>query len=109
MRQELKSLLATPANGIQGSNTLKLDESDGSATIRSARVHLRRTEFALLQHLLSSEDPIDAEALRKRLYPSAPRPRIKIINVHVHHLRKKLKTICGGVDLIETLMDSAIA
>jgi DNA-binding response OmpR family regulator len=103
VHEDLTRLEAAMPAQAQLASSLKLDGSDGSASIGSARVYLTKSEFALLKLLASSELPLTRQSLYEQMYPSEPRPVRTIITVYINHVRRKLRSISGGAELIETL------
>ncbi len=82
--------------------TLNLDtrvvEVDGK------KVHLTNKEYAILELLaVRKEKMITKEMFLNHLYNSSDEPEIKIIDVFVCKLRKKLSKASGGTNYIETI------
>jgi DNA-binding response OmpR family regulator len=94
-------LLRNELSAFGKTSGLQIDESNRSASVGSSQVFLRPPELAIVQLLISSDETVGVEALLEQLNPAPHRPQISTLNVHLHHLRKKLITISGGVDLIE--------
>ena len=67
-------------------------------------VHLTNKEYAILELLAMRKDiVITKEMFLNHLYSSMDEPEIKIIDVFVCKLRKKLSEASGGVNYIETV------
>jgi two-component system cell cycle response regulator CtrA len=72
--------------------------------INGARVHLTGTEYQMLELLsLRKGTSVTKEMFLTNLYGGMDEPRIKIIDVFICKLRKKLVNASGGKDYIETL------
>ena len=70
---------------------LELDPAARSVTYRGGAVELSQREFALLQELmLNAGRVLSREQLSQRLYSWSEEIESNAIEVHVHHLRKKL-------------------
>ena len=73
--------------------------ASGEVWCDSLRVELARREWALLQALIQAQGRVLSTAqLHDSLYGFEQDVESNTVNVHVHHLRKKL-----GSDLIETV------
>lgn len=78
---------------------LRLDPAKMEVLLRGRAVALSRREFALLASLLHARGRIlSAEQLKDRLYGFSEEIESNAVNVHIHHLRRKL-----GADVIETV------
>ncbi len=78
---------------------LRVSPSTGEVTLRGAAVTLSRRELSLLTALLNAQGRIlGAEQLKDCLYDSSEDIESNAVNVHIHHLRRKL-----DADLIETV------
>jgi len=76
-----------------------LDPSARQVTLRDEPVLLSTREFDLLQALmLSAGRVLSREQLEQKLYSSGNEVESNAIEVHIHHLRRKL-----GQDLIQTV------
>jgi two-component system cell cycle response regulator CtrA len=76
----------------------KTVEVDGS------RVHLTGKEYAMLELLsLRKGTTLTKEMFLNHLYGGMDEPELKIIDVFICKLRKKLATACGGENYIETV------
>lgn len=75
------------------------EPSTGEVRMRGQPVELARREKALLRTLLQHPRQIlSADQLRDSLYGFSQEVESNAINVHVHHLRRKL-----GADIVETV------
>jgi DNA-binding response OmpR family regulator len=78
---------------------LSFTASSGEATLHGAPVDLTRRERALLRALLQRPQQIlSADQLRDSVYGFETEVESNAVNVHVHHLRRKL-----GADVVETV------
>ena len=78
---------------------LRLNLARCQAWYQGQAVELSRREWALLHALIQARGRVlSTEQLHRQLYGFAQEVGSNAINVHVHHLRKKL-----GTDLIETI------
>ena len=76
----------------------KTVEVDGS------RVHLTGKEYAMLELLsLRKGNTLTKEMFLNHLYGGMDEPEMKIIDVFICKMRKKLATACGGDNYIETV------
>ena len=72
--------------------------------INGARVHLTGKEYQILELLsLRKGTSVTKEMFLTNLYGGMDEPEIKIIDVFICKLRKKLATASGGKDYIETI------
>ncbi len=79
--------------------TLALDPAAHTVTLSGQPVELSSREFSLLQMLLESAGRVLTRSqLEQSLYGWRDEPDSNALEVHIHHLRKKL-----GSDLIRTL------
>ncbi len=75
-----------------------------TAEMGGQRMHLTGKEYAILELLaLRLGSTITKEMLLNHLYGGMDEPEIKIIDVFICKLRKKLSVASGGKDYIETL------
>jgi hypothetical protein len=80
----------------------KTVEVDGS------RVHLTGKEYAMLELLsLRKGTTLTKEMFLNHLYGGMDEPELKIIDVFICKLRKKLSLACGGENYIETVWGRA--
>jgi two-component system, OmpR family, response regulator QseB len=78
---------------------LAFDQASGQVTLHGMQVDLSRRELALLQTLLDSGKRIlSAEQVKNSLYGFSECVESNALNVHIHHLRRKL-----GPDIVETV------
>lgn len=78
---------------------MSFDPSSGEVWLRGQPVELARREKALLRTLLQHPRQIlSADQLRDSLYGLSQEVESNAINVHLHHLRRKL-----GADIVETV------
>ena len=72
-------------------NSLELDPARHHVQYRGQAVELSSREFSLLQELmLNAGRVLSREQLEQRLYPWGEEVESNAIEVHVHHLRRKL-------------------
>ena len=82
--------------------TVNLDQK--TVEINSVRVHLTGKEYQMLEVLsLRKGTTLTKETLLNQLYGGMDEPEIKIIDVFMCKLRKKLFNASGGKDYIETV------
>lgn len=79
--------------------TLSFDPSTSQVTLGGKKIDLSRRELALLQLLLNSKDRIlTADQVQDSLYGFDYNVESNAVNVHIHHLRRKL-----GPHIVETV------
>ncbi len=72
--------------------------------VDGARVHLTGKEYAMLELLsLRKSTTLTKEMFLNHLYGGMDEPELKIIDVFICKLRKKLSTACDGDNYIETV------
>ena len=72
--------------------------------VNSARVHLSRKEYQMLELLsLRKGTPLSKEMFLNHLYGGIDEPEVKIIDVFICKLRKKLANASNGKNFVETL------
>jgi two-component system cell cycle response regulator CtrA len=72
--------------------------------VDGARVHLTGKEYAMLELLsLRKGTTLTKEMFLNHLYGGMDEPELKIIDVFICKLRKKLTRACGGANYIETV------
>ena len=87
------------AASILEAGELRLDPAAREVTFRGRAVELQPREFAMLQELmLNAGRVLSREQLIERLYAWGEEIESNAIEVHVHHLRRKL-----APDLIRTV------
>ena len=85
-----------------GDLTVNLDQK--TVEVDGARVHLTGKEYQMLELLsLRKGTTLTKEMFLNQLYGGMDEPEIKIIDVFICKLRKKLATASGGKDYIETI------
>jgi two-component system cell cycle response regulator CtrA len=85
-----------------GDLVVNLDEK--SVTIGGERVHLTGKEYQILQLLaLRKGTALTKETFLNQLYGGMDEPELKIIDVFICKLRKKLANASGGKNYIETV------
>lgn len=78
---------------------LRLDPASGEVSLHGRAVVLSRRELALLAALLQARGRIlSPDQLKDSLYDFSEEIESNALNVHIHHLRRKL-----GADVIETV------
>ena len=91
--------LSTQVDSTIRVGTIELDTLRREVTCSGEPVEMPRREYALLKSLMENAGKIQTrEQLETRLYPWGEEVSSNAIEVHVHHLRKKL-----GNDLIKTV------
>jgi two-component system, cell cycle response regulator CtrA len=85
-----------------GQLTLNLDEKTVEAN--SVRLHLTGKEYQMLELLcLRKGTTLTKEMFLNHLYGGMEEPELKIIDVFICKLRKKISDACGGQHYIETV------
>ena len=75
-----------------------------TAEVDGARVHLTGKEYAILELLAVRKGAtITKDMFLNHLYGGMDEPELKIIDVFICKLRKKLSSACGGENYIETV------
>ena len=75
-----------------------------SVDVAGARVHLTGKEYAMLELLaLRKDTTITKDMFLSHLYGGMDEPELKIIDVFICKLRKKLALACNGTNYIETV------
>ena len=83
---------------------LVLNVDTRTVEVNGARVHLTAKEYLLLELLsLHNGIALTKEVIMNYLYNDMEEPEIKIIDVFVCHLRKKLANASSGKSYIETV------
>jgi len=83
---------------------LVLNVDTRTVEVNGARVHLTAKEYQLLELLsLHNGIALTKEVIMNHLYNDMEEPEIKIIDVFVCHLRKKLANASSGKSYIETV------
>src|SRR5260221_4627693 len=92
------------AQSVINTGDLTVDLDEKIATVGGARVHLTGKEYQLLELLsLRKGSTLTKEMFLNHLYGGMDEPEIKIIDVFICKLRKKLANASGGKDYIETI------
>ena len=92
------------ALSVINTGDLIVDLDQKTATVGGARVHLTSKEYQMLELLsLRKGTTLTKEAFLNQIYGGMDEPDIKIIDVFVCKLRKKLANASGGKDYIETI------
>jgi len=74
------------------------------AEVDGARIHLTGKEYAMVELLaLRQGSTLTKEMFLNHLYGGIDEPELKIIDVFICKLRKKLTLACGGENYIETV------
>ena len=85
-----------------GKLTVNLDSK--SVEVEGGRLHLTGKEYAMLELLsLRKGSTLTKEMFLNHLYGGMDEPELKIIDVFICKLRKKLATATGGDNYIETV------
>jgi two-component system cell cycle response regulator CtrA len=85
-----------------GDLTVNLDTK--TVEVTGARVHLTGKEYQMLELLsLRKGTTLTKEMFLNHLYGGMDEPELKIIDVFICKLRKKLSLACGGDNYIETV------
>ncbi len=85
-----------------GDLTVNLDQK--TVEVGGARVHLTGKEYQMLELLsLRKGTTLTKEMFLNHLYGGMDEPELKIIDVFICKLRKKLSLACGGDNYIETV------
>jgi two-component system, cell cycle response regulator CtrA len=83
---------------------LSVDLSTRAVSVDGRRLKLTRKEYAILELLsLRKGTTLSKEMILNHLYGGADEPEIKIIDVFVCYLRKKLTQATGGEHYVETV------
>lgn len=85
-----------------GDLVVNLDER--GVKVNNKDVHLTSKEYAILELLaMRKGTPLKKEMFLNHLYGGIDEPELKIIDVFICKLRKKLEEVSGGKNYIETL------
>ncbi|WP_121120028.1 response regulator transcription factor CtrA [Croceibacterium ferulae] len=83
---------------------LAVDLDGKTVEVDGARVHLTGKEYAMLELLsLRKGTTLTKEMFLNHLYGGIDEPELKIIDVFICKLRKKLTGACGGENYIQTV------
>ena len=92
------------AQSVIETGDLVVDLDTKTAEVNGARVHLTGKEYQMLKLLsLRKGTTLTKEMFLNHLYGGMDEPEIKIIDVFICKLRKKLATASDGKDYIETV------
>jgi two-component system cell cycle response regulator CtrA len=92
------------AQSVINTGNLVVNLDTKSVEINGARVHLTGKEYQMLELLsLRKGTSVTKEMFLTNLYGGMDEPGIKIIDVFICKLRKKLANASGGQDYIETI------
>ena len=92
------------AQSVINTDDLCINLNSKLVEINGARVHLTAKEYQLLELLaLRKGTTLTKEVVLSHLYGGTDEPEIKIIDVFMCKLRKKLANASGGKDYIETV------
>jgi two-component system cell cycle response regulator CtrA len=92
------------AQSVINTDGLCVDLDRKTVEIDGARVHLTWKEYQMLELLaLRKGTTLTKEMFLSNLYGGMDEPEIKIIDVFICKLRKKLANASGGRDYIETV------
>ena len=92
------------AQSVINNDDLSVDLNSKTVEIDGDRVHLTDKEYQMLELLaLRKGTTLTKEMFLSHLYGGLEEPDIKIIDVFICKLRKKLATVSGGKDYIETV------
>jgi two-component system, cell cycle response regulator CtrA len=88
------------SQSILGIGKLAVNLDDKTAEVDGARVHLTGKEYAILELLAVRKGiTLTKDMLLDHLYGGMDEPSLKIVDVFVCKLRKKLSSACGGEEL----------
>ena len=83
---------------------LRVNLDTKTVEVNGARVHLTGKEYQMLELLsLRKGTTLTKEMFLNHLYGGMDEPELKIIDVFICKLRKKLQTATGGKHYIETV------
>ncbi len=83
---------------------LEIDLNSKTVSIAGTPVHLTSKEFAIIELLaLRPGNTLTKEQFLNHLYSGMDEPEVKIIDVFICKLRKKLQTVSGGKEYIGTI------
>jgi two-component system cell cycle response regulator CtrA len=92
------------AQSVINTGGLRINLNSKTAEINGARVHLTGKEYQMLELLsLHKGTTLTKEMFLSQLYGGMDEPGMKIIDVFICKLRKKLATASEGKDYIETV------
>ena len=92
------------AQSVIETGDLKVNLDTKTVEVHSQRVHLTSKEYQMLELLsLRKGTTLTKEMFLNHLYGGMDEPELKIIDVFICKLRKKLQTATGGQHYIETV------
>ena len=92
------------AQSVVQVSDLVLNLENKMIEVNGQRVHLTSKEYQMLELLsLRKDTPVTKEMFLNNLYGGMDEPEIKIIDVFICKLRKKLASASGGKNYIETV------
>jgi two-component system, cell cycle response regulator CtrA len=92
-----------PSSVVQ-TDDLVVNTHTNAVTVEGARVHLTGKEYEILRLLsVRKGETISKEMLLNHLYSGIDEPNMRIIDVFVCKLRKKLSNASGGKNYIQTI------
>ena len=92
------------AQSVIRTGKLSVNLDAKTVEVDGARVHLTGKEYAMLELLsLRKGTTLTKEMFLNHLYGGMDEPELKIIDVFICKLRKKLAHACGGENYIETV------
>ena len=92
------------AQSVITTDDLVVNLDQKTATIAGNRVHLTGKEYGMLEMLaLRKGSTLTKEMILSQLYGGMDEPEIKIIDVFICKLRRKLANASGGKNYIETV------
>src|SRR6478752_6830621 len=92
------------AQSVIKTGELAVNLDTKTVEVSNARVHLTRKEYQMLELLsLRKGTPLTKEMFLNHLYGGMEEPELKIIDVFICKLRKKLATASSGRNYIETV------
>ena len=92
------------AKSVIKTGKISVNLDDHTVEVNGKPIHLTGKEFGILELLsLRKGTTLTKEMFLNHLYGGMDEPELKIIDVFVCKLRKKLSTACGGDNYIETV------
>ena len=92
------------AQSVISTGDLMVNLDTKTVEVNNARVHLTGKEYQMLELLsLRKGTTLTKEMFLNHLYGGMDEPELKIIDVFICKLRKKLSLACGGENYIETV------
>ena len=92
------------AQSVIQTGELVVNLNTKTVEVNSARVHLTGKEYQMLELLsLRKGTPLSKEMFLNHLYGGIDEPEVKIIDVFICKLRKKLANASNGKNFVETL------